>query len=79
MPHVFHLPLRYTLGFAFSKRTVCYFLLHEWTVGFPETRMVAVVSSVAKENIWLHIEFPESKLVHDLNLSQAYHNALRLC
>lgn len=41
--------------------------------------MVAVVSSVAKENIWLHIEFPESKLVHDLNLSQAYHNALRLC
>lgn len=40
------------LGFAFAKCTVCYFLLHEWTVGFPETRMVAVVSSVLPRKIF---------------------------
>lgn len=34
---------------------------------------------VAKKNIGCTLGFPRSKLVHDLNLFWAYHNAVRLC
>lgn len=66
--------LRYTCAVC------CLFKSHQWTVCFRGKRISAVVSFwVAKKNIGCTLGFPRSKLVHDLNLFWAYHNAVRLC
>lgn len=40
------------LGFAFPKCILCNFLLYQWTVGFPETGIEAIVSSVLPRKIF---------------------------
>lgn len=40
------------LEFAFPNVSSVIFLLHQWTVGFPETRMEAVVSSLLPRKIF---------------------------
>lgn len=80
--HLLLLRTQYHLRFAFLK---CMFFSFLFLIATMDTGLHSDLKSggcqlyTAKKNIWLHIGFPKSKLVHDLNLLQAYHNAVRLC
>lgn len=81
--HLLLLRTQYHLRFAFLK--CMFFFSFLFLIATMDTGLHNDLKSgscqlyTAKKNIWLHIEVPKSKSVHDLNLLQAYHNAVRLC
>lgn len=80
MSYVIHLSLEILSQICFLKMYCLLFFIASMDSGLPrDWNGDGCELCIAKENIWLHIGFPESKSVHDLNLFQAYHNAVRLC